>query len=197
MVNDKQKAILESAGRLFSVEGFFNTSMKDIADNAGIAVGTTYLYYKNKEELLDGIYQYSSSLVLERIKSKLKKITDPLEMLRAFVLESIHFSLKNPNLFMILFVDQKRRAIELRDRAIFAHFHEYMELGKTILHQGKNEGVFDFPDHEDIFPGMMGFWIAVVLRAILVPSKESIKQTREKINDLFEKIVIHGIRSQA
>ena len=195
MVNDKQKAILESAGRLFSMKGFFNTSMKDIANNAGIAVGTTYLYYRNKEELLDGIYQYASSLVLERIRSRLRKISDPLEMLRVFTLESIHFSLKSPHLFMILFVDHKRRAIELRDHVIFQHFHDYMALGKTILHQGKESGVFSFPDHEDLFPGMMGFWIAMVLRAILVPSGDGLKQTRDKINNLFEQIVIHGIRS--
>ncbi|MBU2548481.1 MAG: TetR/AcrR family transcriptional regulator [Proteobacteria bacterium] len=43
--------ILKHAGRLFSKQGFENTSMEDIARAAEVATGTLYLYFKSKEDL--------------------------------------------------------------------------------------------------------------------------------------------------
>jgi len=193
-LNEKQEKILSSAIILFSTVGFFNTSMKDIAENAGIAVGTIYIYYKSKEELLDGIYKYSSSIVLKKIKLKLKNISDPLEMLRIIVKESIELSLKNPDVFMILFVDHKKIAIKNESNSPFNHFNEYIKLGKSILIKGKENGIFEFPDHENFFSGIMGFWSSIVLRAILIPVKVNNKKIKEEIVNLFENTIIKGIR---
>ncbi len=193
-MNETQKKILKSAITLFSTVGFFDTSMKDIANNAKIAVGTIYLYYKSKEELLGGIYKYSSAIVLKRIKLKLKKVSDPLEMLRIIVTESIDLSLKNLDVFMILFVDHKKMAIKNENNSTFNNINEYIKLGKSILIKGKEDGIFDFPDHENFFSGIMGFWSSIILRAVLTPSKLTNKQIKEETLNLFENTIIKGIR---
>lgn len=45
--------ILSAALRLFSKKGFKNTSINDIAGEAGISKGLMYNYFKSKEELLE------------------------------------------------------------------------------------------------------------------------------------------------
>ena len=50
-MDDKKKAIFNSAKNLFSKKGFKDTNISDIAKDAGIAVGTYYNYYSSKEEL--------------------------------------------------------------------------------------------------------------------------------------------------
>lgn len=45
--------ILSAALRLFSKKGFNNTSINDIAGEAGISKGLMYNYFKSKEELLE------------------------------------------------------------------------------------------------------------------------------------------------
>lgn len=48
---DKHAAILDAAYELFGSGGFYETKMSEVAERAGIAKGTVYLYFKSKEEL--------------------------------------------------------------------------------------------------------------------------------------------------
>jgi len=49
--------IMETALELFRAEGFSETTMRQIAQKADIALGTTYRYFKSKEELVLEYYQ--------------------------------------------------------------------------------------------------------------------------------------------
>jgi AcrR family transcriptional regulator len=46
-----RERLLEAAGRLFHREGFSATSLEDIANKAGVSVGTAYSNFASKEEL--------------------------------------------------------------------------------------------------------------------------------------------------
>lgn len=52
---DKREAIVEAARELFTTVGYETTTIAEVAKKAGIAVGTIYLYYKNKQELLQAV----------------------------------------------------------------------------------------------------------------------------------------------
>src|SRR5262249_25525066 len=51
-VDDKQQRILDAARKRFRYYGVKKTTMQEIARDAGVAVGTLYLYFKNKDDLL-------------------------------------------------------------------------------------------------------------------------------------------------
>jgi len=55
-VTDKREAILRSATSVFAEKGFFNSKVADIAKAAGVADGTVYLYFKNKDDVLHSIF---------------------------------------------------------------------------------------------------------------------------------------------
>lgn len=48
-----KETIIESASQLFFDSGYHETSMEDIAKRVGVTKGTLYLYFKNKEDLLN------------------------------------------------------------------------------------------------------------------------------------------------
>lgn len=194
-MNDKKQRILEVASEIFSKTGYFEASMKDVAQKAGIAVGTIYLYYKNKEELLDGIYQHASTLLLNQIKRKIEKVADPLEKFHIFVGESLDFGFKHPYYFLIVFVDFRRKPIEFPNSVTFKFFHEYMALGSAILNEGKALNVFHFPDDQDVIFGITGFWGAYLLREILSPTSKKIskKKKQEQIYKIFEDTILNGL----
>ena len=54
---DKRLRILDSAVKVFAHEGFFKAKVSQIASEAGVAPGTVYLYFKNKEDLLISIFE--------------------------------------------------------------------------------------------------------------------------------------------
>ncbi|SFM21267.1 transcriptional regulator, TetR family [Gracilibacillus orientalis] len=49
---EKRQQILDAAYKVFSTKGFNSSSIKDIANEAGIAAGLIHYYFKSKEELL-------------------------------------------------------------------------------------------------------------------------------------------------
>ena len=49
----KKNALLDSAYELFTSKGFSGTTIRDISHNAGVAKGTFYLYFEDKESILD------------------------------------------------------------------------------------------------------------------------------------------------
>ncbi len=53
---DLQQTILDSALRLFTTKGYFNTSIQDIRRDANISIGAVYHYFAGKEELASALY---------------------------------------------------------------------------------------------------------------------------------------------
>ncbi|MEB2786759.1 TetR/AcrR family transcriptional regulator [Algoriphagus persicinus] len=62
---DKKKCIINSALDLIQEHGFHGCPVSQVAKNAGVAAGTIYTYFENKDDLIVGIYEY----VAERITS--------------------------------------------------------------------------------------------------------------------------------
>lgn len=66
---DKREAIIEAARALFTTQGYEATTIADVAKKAGIAVGTVYLYFKNKPELLYAVKGDWEQQMVERMLS--------------------------------------------------------------------------------------------------------------------------------
>jgi AcrR family transcriptional regulator len=54
---ETRNRILEAALKLFRQRGFENTTMRDIAKEAGVALGAAYYYYDSKDALVMGFYE--------------------------------------------------------------------------------------------------------------------------------------------
>ncbi len=55
----RRNAIVRAAYAVLTERGYENTSMSDVARQAGIAQGTLYRYVRSKRELLDHVFDYS------------------------------------------------------------------------------------------------------------------------------------------
>ena len=51
-----RETILDSALKLFTTKGYFNTSIQDIRRDANISIGAVYHYFASKEELASALY---------------------------------------------------------------------------------------------------------------------------------------------
>ena len=77
---DKQKRLLDSGFKLFTENGIVNTSIQNIVDQAKMAKGTFYLYFKDKYELRDVLVaRKSKKLFTDAIKSLKKNYIENFE----------------------------------------------------------------------------------------------------------------------
>src|SRR6188508_3165629 len=54
---DRRRTILRAAVEVFSKKGYHGCRIADVAREAGVAYGLVYHYFKNKEELLDSVFE--------------------------------------------------------------------------------------------------------------------------------------------
>lgn len=66
---DKRALILEAAMRVFARMGYHGARVSDIAREAGIAYGLVYHYFRNKEEILNTIFQERWGVFLEAVEA--------------------------------------------------------------------------------------------------------------------------------
>src|SRR5947209_13872800 len=65
---DKRRAILDAAVRVFATQGFHACRVSDIADEAGVAYGLVYHYFGSKDEVLDTLFLERWNVMLDVIR---------------------------------------------------------------------------------------------------------------------------------
>lgn len=71
--NDKESRLLNTAFKLFTEKGMKDTSIQDIVDNANVAKGTFYLYFKDKYEIRDILIAKKSNKLFNEALKELRK----------------------------------------------------------------------------------------------------------------------------
>jgi len=77
---ERRRQILDAAVRVFARQGFHTCRVSDIADEAGVAYGLVYHYFRSKDEVLD-------TLFLERWNVMLDAIRDDPELMKVIIVE--------------------------------------------------------------------------------------------------------------
>src|SRR5437660_8970387 len=80
--SDKYQRILDAAVEVIAEHGFFHSRVAEIANRAGVADGTIYLYFKNKDELLMAAIDSAFHRFIQQAKTALQETRDPREKLR-------------------------------------------------------------------------------------------------------------------
>src|SRR4051812_34627551 len=115
---------MDAARELFVQEGYSNVSMRKIADKIGYSATTIYLYFKDKNDLLHQICEQTFARLAHNINSIEQLSDNPLEKLRSGLREYIHFGLKHPSQYEIVFitplpVDVEKEFEETNGKAAF------------------------------------------------------------------------------
>jgi TetR/AcrR family transcriptional regulator, fatty acid metabolism regulator protein len=68
-VEDKRQQLLGAAVRVFARKGFHASRVGDIAEEAGVAHGLLYHYFKSKDQVLEAVFHENWSILIARIES--------------------------------------------------------------------------------------------------------------------------------
>jgi AcrR family transcriptional regulator len=98
----KRKAILDASRKMFYKKGVERTTIGEIAQSAGIAKGTMYLYFSSKEELIAALILDALKKVHEYTKEKEEEKHNCLDKIRAIGDSFIGFYRDYPEHFSVL-----------------------------------------------------------------------------------------------
>ena len=139
---DKRRRIIEAAIRVFAEKGFFGARVSEIAEAAGVADGTIYLYFKSKDDILISLFEEKMQDLIDRLSACLAEHEgDPEAKVRRYIVEHLTLVAEQPTLMQVL-------TIELRQSARFIKeyhpkgFRSYLELLQSVVEEGQRTGVF-------------------------------------------------------
>lgn len=138
--SEKRERILEGALKAFAKKGFYNTKVSEIASEAGVADGTIYLYFKNKDDLLISLFEDRMEFLIDRLQTELERVEGVVNRLRCVV--EMHFQLAFQERDLAEFI-----TVELRQSAKFVKeyenpkFYDYLHILERLIAEGQDEGV--------------------------------------------------------
>jgi AcrR family transcriptional regulator len=138
---DKRRQILDAAIRVFARQGFHSTRVSDIADEAGVAYGLVYHYFKSKDQVLGELFSERWALLLAAIDEADRSEASPREKLSAcagFIVDSYRH---DPELMKVIIVEVTRAANSF-GRTHLAEIREAYDSIARIVAEGQEDGSF-------------------------------------------------------
>ena len=139
--SDKHQRILDAAIEVIAEHGFFHSRVSEIADRAGVADGTIYLYFKNKDELLMAAIDSAFHRFIQRARTALAQIPEPREKLRRIAFLHLDGLGSNRDL-AIVFQTELRHSLKFLGQFSHNLMVEYFDLIKDVVREGQEAGVF-------------------------------------------------------
>jgi TetR/AcrR family fatty acid metabolism transcriptional regulator len=139
--NHKKDLIINAAIQIFAEKGFYNAKVADVARKAGVADGTIYLYFKNKDDILISLFETKMEEILHRFKTIVNTKASAIEKINHFI--QLHFQLieEDQNLAEVFQVELRQSSKFLKDYHN-QKFIDYLNIIGNILHEGQESGVF-------------------------------------------------------
>ena len=192
--SNKRERILNSALKLFARKGFYNAKVSEIASEAGVADGTIYLYFKNKDDLLISLFEDRMDWINRRLVDELDKTEGIVEQIRRYI--HLHLTLAQVAPDLAEFI-----TVELRQSTKFVKeysnpkFTEYLRILSRLITRGQEEGCLRRDvDARIISRGIFGALDELLLAGALMKhlSSEMIEDWVRQISDIF----LTGIMTQ-
>jgi TetR/AcrR family fatty acid metabolism transcriptional regulator len=133
--------IIDAAVIVIAENGYHQAQVSKIAKQAGVADGTIYLYFKNKEDILISLFQEKMGSFVERIQQKIVGKETAAEKLLMMVETHFKMLASDPHLAIVtqLELRQSNKALRLRINDVLKG---YLQVVDQILIEGKESGEF-------------------------------------------------------
>lgn len=147
--NEKYYRIIKAATKIFAKKGFFKSKVSDIAREAGVADGTIYIYFENKDDILISLFEEQMKGVLDNMVEQISKHDDPAKKLEDFALTHLQLIEDNKSMAEIIQVELRQSSKFMKEykNEKFAH---YLDLIGDIIREGQANGVFK----KEVIPGV-------------------------------------------
>lgn len=139
--NEKYALILDAAQKVIAENGFYGSQVSRIAKEAGVADGTIYLYFKNKEDILISLFQSRLGELVAMLGESIRETDTADEALRKVCETHYRVLENNVDLAYVTQIELRQSSLELR-KAIGLAVKPYIELIEHILRKGVEEKSF-------------------------------------------------------
>lgn len=186
---NKAADIYSAAVKIFALKGYHNAKVSDIAAEAGVAAGSVYLYYRNKEDIIIQIFsKIWTDLTEELLLIRNNPAFSPLEKIDHLIDHYFNIFRHNPNL-AIVYAAEHRNALEI-NQSLVNLYNRFLDSAETLLEEGKITGVIN----KDIDVKVFRFFLLGGMRLLIDTWARNLQSPNlDQIRKSVKQIVRNGI----
>jgi TetR/AcrR family fatty acid metabolism transcriptional regulator len=135
----KRESIIRAAIEVFGNKDFKTASISEIAQKAGVADGTIYQYFRNKEDLFFSIPLEKTNEFRSQVELHLEGISGAFNKIRKFVWYYLYFFKTNPKYGRILMLEMRVNKSFVKTET-YGFLKQSVSRVMDIIVEGQNEG---------------------------------------------------------
>ena len=136
--------------KVFARQGFYQSTVAQIAKEAGVADGTIYLYFKNKDDILVHFFQYKTKQVFERFRTEVDNAESSLDKLSNLIRRHLSEFQQDRDM-AVLYQVGTHQIDRLAEEQIREMSKLYQDLVSEIVEVGQQEGSI----RKDLYVGLV------------------------------------------
>jgi AcrR family transcriptional regulator len=138
----RRDELLDLAATMFAERGLRATTVRDIADSAGILSGSLYHHFKSKEQMVEEVLRDFLDWLFTRYQEIVDREADPLERVKGLFMTSFE-AIENRHAQVVIYQDEAKRLSGLpKFEFVEARNREQRRMWVDVLKQGVAEGCF-------------------------------------------------------
>jgi TetR/AcrR family transcriptional regulator, cholesterol catabolism regulator len=138
----RRDELLELAATMFAQRGLRATTVRDIADSAGILSGSLYHHFSSKEQIVDELLRGFLDWLFARYREIVETEPNPLERLKGLFMASFE-AIEDRHAQVVIYQDEaKRLSSQERFSYVEERNKEQRKMWVDVLNQGIDEGYF-------------------------------------------------------
>jgi TetR/AcrR family transcriptional regulator, cholesterol catabolism regulator len=136
----RRDELLELAASMFAERGLRATTVRDIADSAGILSGSLYHHFKSKEQMVEEVLRDFLDWLFGRYQEIVDNEADPLERLKGLFMASFE-AIEHRHAQVVIYQDEAKRLSALPQfDFVEARNKEQRKMWVDVLNQGVVDG---------------------------------------------------------
>jgi TetR/AcrR family transcriptional regulator, fatty acid metabolism regulator protein len=187
---NKEKGILDASIKIIAQHGYHRAKISSIAEQAGIATGSVYLYFKDKEAILLTIFDQLWVGLTDNLRSTVKQTDiDPSKKLDLVIDHFFDIFITNPSLASV-FVNEQHHLIKEKRGNVAKHYNDFLDLAEEIIREGVQRKIFN----PDVDIKLFRQFITGGLRSVLSHwSQQSHSLPLQRVRQNVKFFIKHGL----
>jgi AcrR family transcriptional regulator len=141
LVQRRREQIFRAATRVFISRGYHEATVREIAEEAGLSLGSLYSYIRTKEDILYLVFERLTSVLREDIQLAMAGITDPVKQIQAALRANLATIWRYQDEVLLMY--QETKSLDQNSlHHVLAAEAGYVKFFEDILESGYRHGLF-------------------------------------------------------
>ncbi len=188
----KQQGIVNATVRVITREGFQGLTMAKVAQEAGVAKATLYLYFNDKNDLLDSVWRAGVAPIMDEVESILTSDLSPPRILQLITLRHLNYFEENKDFFRFVHSERLKYHGEC-DRYQDMEYQRLVDQVAHVIERGIRTGCFKEVNTRKFATMFIESNIALINFRILSGDQSPFEEDGHLFTDIF----LYGIAREA